>query len=126
MGTITINRNGKEEKRFILDETTDMADALMWLQEEGQDEDEKIYRMTEVKRWSDAMTAAKVLKAKIGGGGTVAFKVGEKGGLSVYGLQRNPVTLYIEQWERLLSDNVQQSMRAFMAENAAKFVRKSK
>jgi hypothetical protein len=29
-------------------------------------------------------------------------KVSEKGGISVYGLQRMPVTLYVEQWERLL------------------------
>ncbi len=29
-------------------------------------------------------------------------KVSEKGGLSVYGLQRMPVTLYRQQWERLL------------------------
>ena len=30
-------------------------------------------------------------------------KVSEKGALSVYGLQRMPVTLYIEQWNRLLA-----------------------
>jgi hypothetical protein len=31
------------------------------------------------------------------------FKIGQKGGCSVYGLQRFPVTLYREQWERLLA-----------------------
>ena len=30
-------------------------------------------------------------------------KVSQKGALSVYGLQRMPVTLYVEQWERLLA-----------------------
>ena len=30
------------------------------------------------------------------------FRVGEKGGVSVYGLGRFPVTLYYEQWSRLL------------------------
>jgi len=30
------------------------------------------------------------------------FRVGEKGGVSVYGLGRFPVTLYYEQWIRLL------------------------
>ncbi len=35
--------------------------------------------------------------------GTIEFKVGEKGGVSVYGLGRFPVTLYYEQWNRLLS-----------------------
>ncbi|MGA7835487.1 MAG: hypothetical protein WCA31_09815 [Acidimicrobiales bacterium] len=47
--------------------------------------------------------------------GTLEFRVGEKGGVSVYGLGRFPVTLYYEQWVRLLdaSDN----LRAFLEEN---------
>ncbi len=42
---------------------------------------------------------------KQGGGrrtGALEFRVGEKGGVSVYGLGRFPVTLYYEQWTRLL------------------------
>jgi hypothetical protein len=35
-------------------------------------------------------------------GGSLEFRVGEKGGVSVYGLGRFPVTLYYEQWIRLL------------------------
>jgi len=34
--------------------------------------------------------------------GSVSMKVSEKGGLSVYGLGRFPVTLYQEQWVKLL------------------------
>lgn len=34
--------------------------------------------------------------------GILDFRVGEKGGVSVYGLGRFPVTLYYEQWIRLL------------------------
>jgi len=34
--------------------------------------------------------------------GALEFRVGEKGGVSVYGLGRFPVTLYYEQWMRLL------------------------
>lgn len=34
--------------------------------------------------------------------GQLRLKVSEKGGLSVYGLGRFPVTLYKEQWSRLL------------------------
>ena len=34
--------------------------------------------------------------------GALYCKVSPKGGLSVYGLQRMPVTLYMEQWQRLL------------------------
>jgi hypothetical protein len=34
---------------------------------------------------------------------TLTLKIGEKGALSVYGLQRFPVTLYRQQWERLFA-----------------------
>lgn len=42
--------------------------------------------------------------------GRLYCKVSQKGALSVYGLQRMPVTLYVEQWERLLdfSDEIRQ------------------
>jgi hypothetical protein len=36
-------------------------------------------------------------------GGKLAMKVSEKGALSVYGMGRFPVTLYKEQWLKLLS-----------------------
>lgn len=45
------------------------------------------------------------------------FKVGEKGGVSVYGLGRFPVTLYYEQWIRLLDASA--NLRAFLEENKA-------
>jgi len=53
-----------------------------------------------------------------GGGrkrGALEFRVGEKGGVSVYGLGRFPVTLYYEQWVRLL--DTADSLRAFLEEN---------
>ncbi|MCC6810122.1 MAG: hypothetical protein IT381_22015 [Deltaproteobacteria bacterium] len=45
----------------------------------------------------------------------VSLKVSEKGGLSVYGLGRFPVTLYKEQWAKLL--DMAEDIRAFMKEN---------
>ncbi len=45
------------------------------------------------------------------------FKVSEKGGVSVYGLGRFPVTLYKEQWEKLLA--TADDIRAFIRDNAA-------
>lgn len=48
--------------------------------------------------------------------GTVSLKVTEKGGLSMYGLGRFPVTLYRGQWERLLGHAEQ--VRAFIEANA--------
>jgi len=49
--------------------------------------------------------------------GSMSLKVSEKGALSVYGLGKFPVTLYREQWERLLgmSDHI----REFIQENDA-------
>jgi len=43
------------------------------------------------------------------------MKVSEKGALSVYGMGRFPVTLYKEQWLRLL--NMADEIRAFIAAN---------
>ena len=48
----------------------------------------------------------------------VSMKVSEKGGISVYGLGRFPVTLYKEQWEKLL--DMADDIRAFMQDNASK------
>jgi len=47
--------------------------------------------------------------------GQLYLKVSEKGGLSVYGLGRFPVTLYKEQWKRLL--DFTNEIRAFLQEN---------
>jgi hypothetical protein len=50
--------------------------------------------------------------------GNLEFRVGEKGGVSVYGLGRFPVTLYYEQWIRLL--DVSDDLRKFLEENKSK------
>ena len=49
--------------------------------------------------------------------GELEFRVGEKGGVSVYGLGRFPVTLYYEQWIRLLEAG--EMLRAFLEANKA-------
>ena len=51
-------------------------------------------------------------------------KVSEKGAISVYGLQRMPVTLYVEQWERLLG--FADEIKEFLKENDSKLKRKEK
>jgi hypothetical protein len=45
----------------------------------------------------------------------VSIKVSEKGGVSVYGLGRFPVTLYKEQWLKLL--DLADELRAFIRDN---------
>ncbi len=54
--------------------------------------------------------------------GTLYCKVSEKGAVSVYGLQRMPVTLYVEQWERLLG--FAEEIRTFLKENDSRLKRK--
>ena len=56
--------------------------------------------------------------------GSLYCKVSEKGGLSVYGLQRMPVTLYMEQWDRLLG--FADDIRAFIKDNEDRLKRKEK
>jgi hypothetical protein len=50
--------------------------------------------------------------------GRMDFKVSEKGGVSVYGLGRFPVTLYYEQWQRLLG--AAEELRTFLEANKDK------
>ena len=66
--------------------------------------------------------ASKLLEENKPQRGQLYCKVSEKGGLSVYGLQRMPVTLYVEQWQRLLA--FADEVKAFIAENDAKLKRK--
>lgn len=51
------------------------------------------------------------------------LKVSEKGAVSVYGLGRFPVTLYKEQWVRLL--DMGDDIRSFIADNAEKLKSKA-
>jgi hypothetical protein len=60
------------------------------------------------------------LKAR--GGKGLSLKVSEKGGVSVYGLGRFPVTLYLEQWTKLL--DMADDIRAFIKEHEAELKKK--
>jgi hypothetical protein len=50
--------------------------------------------------------------------GSLEFRVGEKGGVSVYGLGRFPVTLYYEQWNRLL--DASDKLKEFLEQNKSR------
>jgi hypothetical protein len=56
--------------------------------------------------------------------GSLYCKVSEKGAISVYGLQRMPVTLYVEQWERLLG--FAEEIKEFMKDHDSELKRKEK
>jgi len=53
---------------------------------------------------------------------TISFKVSDKGGLSVYGLGRFPVTLYKSQWLKLIG--AFDAIKAFMVEHDAELKEK--
>ena len=55
--------------------------------------------------------------------GTLEFRVSEKGAVSVYGMGRFPVTLYYEQWTRLLE--AADRLKEFLEENKSKLKLKS-
>ncbi|MGH7318566.1 MAG: hypothetical protein ACRELA_02905 [Candidatus Rokuibacteriota bacterium] len=48
----------------------------------------------------------------------LSLRVSDKGGISVYGLGRFPVTLYKEQWVKLLE--MADEIRAFIRENESR------
>jgi hypothetical protein len=60
------------------------------------------------------------LKAR--GSKAVSMKVSEKGGVSVYGLGRFPVTLYQEQWLKLL--DIADDIRTFIQKNEGQLKKK--
>jgi len=59
---------------------------------------------------------------KKGASAGVRLKVSEKGAVSVYGMGRFPVTLYQEQWLKLLG--MADEIRAFIAANEAQLKKK--
>ncbi len=69
-------------------------------------EQEKLDRIAELEAII-AKNEAKLAKQQ-----TVRLKVSEKGGLSVYGMGRFPVTLYKEQWARLFAHTAE--IKAFI------------
>jgi hypothetical protein len=52
----------------------------------------------------------------------VSLRVSEKGGISLYGLGRFPVTLYVEQWEKIIA--MAPEIERFIRENEASLKRK--
>lgn len=50
------------------------------------------------------------------------LKVSEKGGVSLYGIRRFPVTFYLEEWERILG--MADEIRAFLAEHRGELKRR--
>ena len=77
-------------------------------------EDELRAELERLKAENDALRARRP--------GALSMRVSEKGGLSVYGLGRFPVTLYQEQWLKLL--DLSDDIRGFIRENEARLKKK--
>lgn len=71
----------------------------------------------EMKAELDRLKAENEALKKTSGRG-LSLKVSEKGGVSVYGLGRFPVTLYKEQWVKLL--DMSEEIRTFIRSNDAR------
>ena len=70
-------------------------------------------KLSEVEQLKAEIAALKAAQSA-----KISLKVSPKGGLSVYGLGRWPITLYRSQWEALL--DAADSIRAFIKANAGK------
>ena len=79
-------------------------------------EDELRAELERVKRENEA------LKSQSRSRGTTSLKVSEKGGVSVYGLGRFPITFYQEQWVKLL--DMADQIRAFIKEHESELKKK--
>ena len=53
---------------------------------------------------------------------TIELRVSEKGGVSLYGIRRFPITFYLEEWLRIL--DMEKEIRAFLARHDAELARK--
>lgn len=73
--------------------------------------DELLARIAELERQAEGRKT-----------GRLEFRVSEKGGVSVYGLGRFPVTLYYEQWKRLLDSAAE--LADFIEQNKDRLKRK--
>ncbi len=54
---------------------------------------------------------------------SVSLKVSQKGGVSLYGIRRFPVTFYLEEWLRIL--DMEAEIRAFLAEHETELKKRS-
>ena len=76
----------------------------------------KTSRKSHVRRRYESRARSSPQRKK-GASSSLRLKVSEKGALSVYGMGRFPVTLYKEQWLKLLG--MADEIRAFIAANDA-------
>ena len=84
--------------------------------------------MTEMNDIAAQMAALKARAAelKARNKNKISMKVSTKGGISIYGLQRMPVTLYAEQWERIIDICKSGDLGTFISHNEDKLTWKER
>jgi len=84
--------------------------------------------MTEMNDIAAQMAALKARAAelKARNKNKISMKVSTKGGISIYGLQRMPVTLYAEQWERIIDICKSGDLGTFISANEDKLTWKER
>lgn len=80
----------------------------------GSDQGDQIAMLAELRREMAALKADNE-RLKKNAQRKLTLKVSEKGALSLYGMGKFPVTLYREQWERLLDHS--QEIRDMIEDN---------
>lgn len=80
----------------------------------GESEDELKQRIAELE---SKLEAEKTKSKK-----ELSLKVSAKGGASLYGIRRFPITFYVEEWNQIL--DMSDEIRAFLAEHDRELTRK--
>ena len=93
-----------------------MLENTMNIQANGSEQGDLVALLAKARAENDA------LKAKLASRSTLTPKVSEKGALSIYGMGRFPVTLYIGQWDRLVK--ALPAIQEFVEAHRSEFVTK--
>lgn len=80
----------------------------------GESEDELKQRIAELENKLEEEKASRKKE--------ISLKVSQKGGVSLYGIRRFPITFYLEEWNRIL--DMSDEIRAFLTEHEGELTRK--
>jgi len=89
------------------------------MSENDEDLKRQLEEMKRAKEEAEAQLAAEKAKQTR----AVYLKVSEKGGASLYGIRRFPVTFYVEEWNRIL--DMEPEIRAFLKAHEGELTTKS-
>lgn len=106
----SITSTGKAQLPFAIPADADLGQLMGWVA------DGKITLEQAQAASKQREERIRAEATKRGSGASISFKVSKVGAVSVYGLQRWPVTLYRGQWERLLAKR--DELVKFIADNA--------